>query len=237
MRHNTRFNPTITGPLHIGHLYMALVNEFEAHRTGGKFYVRVDDTQPHWSFKIGKKRREKYYLEYREQLDLFLSIDGWHRQSQMPKPKDIIGKHPILKRYPRLFENGVDVEYQERFGRSLNGYNPEYIVRKIVWDFYEKTNWLIRGEELMAEANLYSHFVEEIGLPRVYQIYLPHLERKESGERVSKSAGTYGLAKQIDAFGIEGTLSRLRESCLVDLEGEFVIDNIKRQPIVQGFIK
>ena len=237
MRYNTRFNPTITGALHVGHLYMALVNEFEAHRTGGKFYVRVDDTQPHWSFKIGKKRREKYYLEYREQLDLFLSIDGWHRQSQMPKPKDIIGKHPILKRYSKKFENDVNVEYQERFGRTWQGYSPQNLVEKVIWDFYENTNLLIRGEDLITESHLYSDFIEEIGLPRVRQVYLPYLEGKGTGERISKTVGTYGLAKQLDKFGIEEILSRLRESCLIDQEKGFLINNIKRRPIVQGFIE
>ena len=60
MKYNTRFNPSISGALHIGHLYMALVNEMEAHRTGGKFIVRVDDTQDIWNHWIKKDERDKY---------------------------------------------------------------------------------------------------------------------------------------------------------------------------------
>ena len=67
MKYNTRFNPTVSGSLHVGHLYMALVNEVEAHRSGGKFYIRVDDTQDCWVVRLGKKQIDKYYLEYREQ--------------------------------------------------------------------------------------------------------------------------------------------------------------------------
>lgn len=237
MKITTRFNPTASGPLHVGHLYIALVNEVEAHRTGGKFIVRVDDTQAHWEARLGRKRIDQYYVEYQELLNLFMLVDVWHKQSQMPTPRDIIGVHDVLNAYSRKFDNGDRVEYQERFGREWQGYSPQYLVEKVILDYYENTSLLIRGEDLITESNLYSHFIEEIGLPRVHQVYLPYLERDESGERVSKSAGTYNLEKQLDAFGIEGILSRLRESCLIDLEGEFVIDNIKRRPIVQGFIK
>jgi len=80
MKYNTRFNPTISGPLHIGHLYMALVNEAEAHHTGGKFIVRADDTQDYWNHWMKKDQQDKYYEEYQEQLGFFMNVDVWELQ-------------------------------------------------------------------------------------------------------------------------------------------------------------
>ena len=142
-----------------------------------------------------------------------------------------------MSAYSKTFEGDSGAEFQEKLGRTWQGYSPQYLVEKVIWDYYENTSLLIRGEDLITESNLYSHFIEEIGLPRVRQVYLPYLERKESGERVSKSVGTYNLDKQLDKFGIEEILSRLRESCLIDQEKGFLINNIKRRPIVQGFIE
>ena len=40
----TRFAPSPTGYVHIGSLYTALVSYTVARKTGGKFYVRIEDT-------------------------------------------------------------------------------------------------------------------------------------------------------------------------------------------------
>ena len=53
MRNTTRFNPTTNGPLHIGHAYTALVNQHEAHASGGKFVLRFDDNTRYWMQKLG----------------------------------------------------------------------------------------------------------------------------------------------------------------------------------------
>lgn len=40
----TRFAPSPTGMLHIGHLYAALVIQRLAHQSGGICYLRIEDT-------------------------------------------------------------------------------------------------------------------------------------------------------------------------------------------------
>ena len=40
----TRFAPSPTGFLHIGGLFAAFINERSAHTTGGKFFLRIEDT-------------------------------------------------------------------------------------------------------------------------------------------------------------------------------------------------
>ena len=39
----TRFAPSPTGPLHLGHAYSAIIAHDMARREGGKFYVRIED--------------------------------------------------------------------------------------------------------------------------------------------------------------------------------------------------
>ena len=42
--HVTRFAPSPTGYVHIGSIYVALISESVAHSTGGRFFVRIEDT-------------------------------------------------------------------------------------------------------------------------------------------------------------------------------------------------
>ena len=239
MKYNTRFNPTITGPLHIGHLYMALVNEAEAHCTGGIFIVRMEDTQPYWCNTMKKDEQAKYYEEYQEQLSLFMDVDVWDLQSQMPAPEEIIGDFPILKKYPIIFWGNSPVEWKAVIHQKVWSYSPRATVEKVVWDFWEGVNLLIRGDDLLSEANLYAHFIEEIGLPRMRQIYLPRLVTQDQQDKIispiSKTDRVYLLETQIKELGVEETLYCMRHSCLIDPEGGFYVDNIKPNPIAQGF--
>lgn len=237
MKYNTRFNPTISGQLHVGHLYMALVNEAEAHRSGGEFIVRVDDVQPNWCHWIKEEQRDQYYLEYQEQLSKFMHIDAWYRQSTMPKPREIVGDHPLLNKWRIGFDQDHNVEYPKKLGYGWNGYSPLYLVNKVILDYYTKTTLLIRGENLIGESSLYEHFLSEIGLLRVYHIYLPHLETPDTNVTISKTRGGYTIQKQLDAFGVEETLERLRDSCLVNPNGEFFVSNIKSNPVATGLIE
>jgi glutamyl-Q tRNA(Asp) synthetase len=49
----TRFAPSPTGPLHLGHAFAAIVAHDLAHRAGGSFLLRIEDidrarSKPHW---------------------------------------------------------------------------------------------------------------------------------------------------------------------------------------------
>lgn len=242
MKYNTRFNPTPTGPLHIGHLYMALVNEAEAHRSGGKFIVRVDDTHEYWIRKLGQKLLDQYSLEYRAQLSRFMVIDVWHRQSSLPTPEEIIGEHPLLDMLPRprwWGEPGHVIEWRTDINQQVWDYSPRPTFEKVVWDFHEGINLLIRGEDMVPEANLYSFFEAQLGLLRPHQVYLPRLMTKARQELaelgISKTFGTYQLQAQLDKFGAEEVLNSLKKSCLIDTEGGFFVENITWNPTAVGF--
>lgn len=245
-KYNTRFNPTISGPLHLGHLYISLVNATEAHCNNGEFIVRVDDTQGIWNQRFDKKLRDQYYNEYQEQLSRFMKIDTWHLQSQMPSAEEIIGDNPILKALPKPAWYGTfTVEWRALLNQIVWQYSPYMTAEKTIWDFWEGVSLLIRGDDLLSEANLYEHFVELFGLPRIPHVYVPRLAASSLKDEVktveavkeglSKTFGKYRLATQLDEFSIEEILHRLKKSCLIDPEGEFLVENIKMYPIMEGF--
>ena len=245
-KYNTRFNPTISGPLHIGHLYISLVNATEAHCNNGEFIVRVDDTQEIWNHRFDKKLRDQYNNEYQEQLSHFMKVDTWHRQSQMPSMEEIMGDNPIIKALPKPHWYGTfTAQWRGLHEQVLWQYDPYHTAEKTVWDFWEGVNLLIRGDDMLSESNLYDHFVELLGLPRIHQVYVPRLAAAASEdvvktvaairEGLSKTFGKYRLTTQLDEFSIEEILHRLKQSCLIDPEGEFLVENIKTYPIIDGF--
>ena len=72
----TRFAPSPTGRLHVGNIRTALHNWMLAKRAGGKFLLRIDDTD-------AERSREEYVEAIRADLAwLGLTPDGEERQSQ-----------------------------------------------------------------------------------------------------------------------------------------------------------
>lgn len=71
----TRFAPSPTGRLHVGNIRTALHNWMLAQKTGGKFMLRIDDTDP-------ERSREEYTVAIRADLAwLGMHPDGEERQS------------------------------------------------------------------------------------------------------------------------------------------------------------
>ncbi|MEP5154907.1 tRNA glutamyl-Q(34) synthetase GluQRS [Planktotalea sp.] len=57
MTFRTRFAPSPTGPLHLGHAYSAILAHDQARAKGGAFFLRLDDidqsrARPHWAQQI-----------------------------------------------------------------------------------------------------------------------------------------------------------------------------------------
>ncbi len=72
----TRFAPSPTGRLHVGNIRAALHNWLWARKNGGRFILRLDDTDR-------ERSREEYAGAIREDLAwLGLAADEEHRQSE-----------------------------------------------------------------------------------------------------------------------------------------------------------
>jgi hypothetical protein len=245
---NTRLSPTTNGPLSVAHLYVSLVNEHEAHISGGLFGVRHDDTQRWWNWKSPPAQIEAWKNLMREDLEwMGIKVDWWMSDSDMHDEimelAAHVGTKPPLEPfcYDQLPEDiGQD-------GEPQYPYAPYYTWFKVLADMYgatgtgaEVTNLLIRGADIKSEFSLYCYFTETFGFPRVRHVYLPRLNMVSSGqnglEAVSKTNGKLKVCdmrrRGVTPLMIE---EALRESCLKDECGCWSIDNIKKNPVWNGY--
>ena len=83
----TRFAPSPTGTLHIGNARMALHNWLLAKKSGGRFLLRIDDTD-------AERSREEYVAAIRADLAwLGLTPDG----DRPPRPRWNHRRHRGIK--------------------------------------------------------------------------------------------------------------------------------------------
>ncbi len=93
----TRFAPSPTGPLHLGHAYSAIISHDMARSAGGKFYLRIEDLDR-------SRSKKKWENQIFDDLDwLGLSWDGpvIRQSDQLESYKNILIK---FKKELRLFE-------------------------------------------------------------------------------------------------------------------------------------
>jgi glutamyl/glutaminyl-tRNA synthetase len=236
VKYTTRFNPTVNGPLHVGHIYVALVNEAEAHSTGGKFIVRFEDNQPEWVWKTP---------DTPDVLDgmiddlnwLGIQVDEWVKQSdieeQAGKALEMLNGGEFRPRKNFTFLNLLsEVAHSDA---HYFAYAPYLTAEKAVMDvLLAEVNLVIRGEDLLSEDCLYAYFCEKFGLPRPRMVYIPRLRQVGGNELlsdISKSNGGFSVASYRES-GVKPKelLHRLRVGCLIDPEGSWVLRNVKRRP-------
>ncbi len=112
----TRFAPSPTGKLHVGNVRTALHNWLLAKKTGGKFLLRIDDTD-------AERSREEYVEAIRADLAwLGLTYDGEERQSQRTE----LYEHEFRKlvaagRIYRAYETAQELDLKRKIllGRGL----------------------------------------------------------------------------------------------------------------------
>lgn len=250
---NTRFNPGATGSLHVGHIYMALLNEHMAHDSGGKFHVRFVD-EPVWagSRPCTPKEAAEFSLLQLDELEwMGLDIDSISYQSDMEQrmllflansnfrmPIDSAargyysGSHPDIRVHPVIHGPPLSVQHT---------------VEKVVYDNWEGSDLVIRGTEWIVEHWLYMYFCALFGFPYPKCYYVPRLlaasdktgslwvddSLLEEGalREISKTLGNW----RVEDFRREGITPEevryvLREACLWDSAGPWNADNLVDQP-------
>ena len=116
----TRFAPSPTGYLHIGNLRAALFNHAIARKAGGKFILRIDDTDP-------ERSKEDYVEGIREDLTwLGLTWDEEERQSaRLDRYESAKQKLIEMGRLYECFETPTELELKRK--KQLNmGKPPVY---------------------------------------------------------------------------------------------------------------
>jgi glutamyl/glutaminyl-tRNA synthetase len=228
--YNTRFNPTPDGGLHFGNLYMALVNEAEAHRTGGKFNLRFDDTQVIWQLRQTEINKRMVMAQQIDQMTWFgIKPDLVNTNTDMA----FEASHWLHVLCP----NGIGVKSRTRdhgyewIGNTMEPYPylPDGTAEKVIMDCMQDVNLLIRGDDLLSEASLYKYFCDLFGWEAPRQVYLPRLGTE--GESMSKTNGLGSVESYRKDGGSAGNLRRrMAEWCLKDPKGEWFIENIKDKP-------
>ncbi len=115
-----RFAPSPTGFLHVGNIRAAIINFLYAKKTGGKFFLRLDDTDA-----------ERVRDEYREQILrdmewLGLAHDGVSKQSdRLAKYEEAKNKLIASGRLYECFETPEELNLQRK-AQIASGHTPIY---------------------------------------------------------------------------------------------------------------
>lgn len=112
----TRFAPSPTGRLHVGNMRTALHNFLLARQAGGRFLLRIDDTDR-------ERSKEEYVEAIRRDLDwLGLTPDGEERQShRLPLYEAAFERLREAGRIYRCYEMAQELELRRKIllGRGL----------------------------------------------------------------------------------------------------------------------
>jgi glutamyl/glutaminyl-tRNA synthetase len=239
----TRFCPTCNGLLHVGHAYLALLNCHAAKSTGGKFIVRFDDNQRYWMDKLGEGAIETYSLAMRVDLNwMGIGADEITSERMFDEQNQLfIARRGGL----RLLEHGEDIDFPTVTTKSIDRIYPyvSYLTAtKVVQDYREGIDLVIRGVDLVSEASLYWYFCRLLGLPLVRQVFVPKLMAattpcgngglKDLAD-VSKHNGKASIRDYREAgWSPNDLVAMLAGSCLEDPHGEWTYENVRQQPIL-----
>lgn len=188
MKQNTRFNPTVNGPLHLGHVYTILVNQGEARASGGKFGVRFDDTQRPWIWKLGQEAVDRYREGMKEDLEwLGIQPDYYDSQAAMMEEVESLLKEFGYEPRPEMFRALPEADVVGS-NHHFYPYTDRLTAEKVIMDYLEAVTWLIRGKELLTEDCLYQHYADRFEMWSPRRTYLPRLNTGGMDE-ISKTAG------------------------------------------------
>jgi len=232
---NTRFNPTANGRLHLGHLYLILLNRQAAEENGGKFICRFDDVQNYWVDRLGREQLNRNCELIMEDMEWMKirTIYSWQSRESEKNEKLIHSLGELSRSIPVI---GSD----HRLANIVNQdrpypYVPYLTAIKVAQDYWEEINPLIRGDDLTTEFSLYCYFCETLGFPIPQMYYVPKL-LQISGEDLSDMSKTTGDHK-IDDYRKAGyqpsdLIEILSRSCLEMPQLGWNIRNIKKHPIL-----
>ena len=229
----TRFNPTANGPLHAGHIYMAMMNEAIAHDSGGRFLVRFDDSNPFHLTPIGRERMDAIVAGQRYDLEwLGIPVDEWSKQSEtVEQIITTINQSLGAEKLPP--EEIAESQLCDLLGREymqLYPYAPRLTAEKVIWDAQAGVNLLVRGIDLITEFSLYQHFCYRFSVsvpPR--HIYLPRLMGSQGDIR--KSLGGQSIADlRAAGYSSKQVRDKIEKACLRYPPDGWTLRNLNPEP-------
>jgi len=240
---NTRFNPGATGSLHIGHIFISLLNEYAAHSSGGKFHVRFADGPVYFGGSpcSPEETAEIARLQLDDLIWMGIKVDSVSRQSDLEQEMLLFLANSSFR---MVIDNAGRAYYSSSLPTILvrpeihgSPLSTQHTIEKVVFDHWENSDLLIRGTEWLQEHWLYMYFCALLGFPYPKCYYIPRLLAiGESGSLhpsidISKTIGNWRM-KDLREAGItpEEVRCVLGEACMLDPVGQWSLDNLKDQP-------
>lgn len=230
---NCRIQPTLNGLPHLGHAYLALLNEHAAHSTGGKLTLIYDDAQQQWIDSVGLKQMDEYAVNWVDDMEWL----GIHFDAVISMRQYGAEFHKWFQMYQPAFDTDEDfpeMVFPEVVGEPTQyPYWPYVTAEKVYFDSMADVTHVIRGFDLRSEFWGYIYYWRKFvgGRPPKHQ-YIPRLLSNESEiDTVSKTVGTFKIATLREkGCKPKDILNYLRLSCLVDPAGEWTFENVKPHP-------
>jgi glutamyl/glutaminyl-tRNA synthetase len=228
---NCRFCPNINGGLHLGHLFTLLVNEYIAHTTGGKFYIRFDDTC-FVSTRTGKKMKTIFDAQMVDLEWLNIKMDGWIKQSDIIDDVHNILKAKKFEYVEEKEEDGYVVAVTLRQDNSFVTYPycSRQTAERVVMDNMLDITHVIRGEDFMTEVSYYSYVCQRLNFPIPEFWFLPRLASGRGD--ISKTSGGFTIAEfRANGYTADELKDVLAKTCLANAPNGWNFYNIKHSPV------
>lgn len=232
-RSNVRMNPTLNGNIHLGHVYVALVNWEEAQKSGGRFILRYDDSQEIWDLRMTPDEQTTIGRQVLKDLRMF-GIEPDEVFSQRAREADVeriiqeLNSGEITESKLVWSDNSPECTWSNTL---YCAYNFPMTAEKVAFDFMSEITCLIRGEDLISEAGLYSYICERWRLPQPRQVYLPRM-LDCNGQEISKTKGFPTVQQLSKTMSVPEMIDLLERACLKDVDGGWGFENIKREPML-----
>ncbi len=223
---NTRFSPSLNGSLHLGHLYMAWVNQTYARTVGGTFILRFDDLAP------------------RLAGDNVTDMPRWAKEAEahLCQTGLIPDKVTYLSSYidpnsdfpPSVGGNNKWLRAENLEGHHNLSCSPMLVSARVKADIAEDIGAVIRGEELLPELQLYEYLNTVFKGPSRELVYLPRLRVRWHGEvtTISKTVGNLQLRDLYQQATPKEWLERVKQVILRDPTQPLSWTNLNPDPVI-----
>lgn len=183
MFNRLRFAPSPTGLLHVGNIRVALINWLFARKTGGEFYLRLDDTD-------STRSKEEYSSKIKEDLS-WLNLDYdkiFNQKSRLifyEDAKNILIKKGLI--YP-CFETHEELEVKRKL-QLMKGDPPKYTRDSLYLSENKKRDYLKEGRRVYWRFYLKEELVKWYDL--IFKSELSYDTRHLSDPIVVREDGTF----------------------------------------------
>lgn len=229
---NARFSPTPTkgGTIHLGHVWVMLLNREAAHSVGGRFIVRFEDVlgvEMDRSVSPSFLRaRCDVMLEEMERMDLMPDLVVWQSE-EMPifRSLTIGGESPeavgVGDTRMTIIEGAGD--------RTATSREVGSTAYRVFSDVLHTCDPIIRGHDLLIEDWLYDDTCRRMGVVAPQRIYVPKLSLGD--DVMSKSAGTGSVDRLLNAgHSPEQLIEAILRAAAKDPSAGFNMSNVAPQP-------